>query len=151
MIRQIGWQATETITGGFVWGDLGSLKRCLLAQSQGHQTINSLEERGGHKAKDIRPLIAWRREGDTKPRTSHHRSPGGERRAQSQGHHSIDRLEERGGHKAKDITPSIAWRREAGTKPRTSHHRSSGGERRRKRNRLTIFHLKGRKGHRQSD
>ena len=38
----------------------------------------------------------------TKPRTSHHRSPGGgERRrhylrAQSQGHHTIDRLEERG-------------------------------------------------------
>ena len=92
MIRQIGWQATETITGGFVWGDLGSLKRCLLAQSQGHQTINSLEERGGHKAKDIRPLIAWRREGDTKPRTSHHRSPGVKRNDRA----DIDRQEEIG-------------------------------------------------------
>ena len=47
------------------------------------------------------------------PRTSRHRSPGGERRAQSQGHHTTDQLEERGGHKAKDITPPIAWGREA--------------------------------------
>ena len=91
-------------------------------QSQGHHTIDRLEERGGHKAKDITPSIAWRREAATKPRTSHHRSPGGERRAQSQGQHTMDHLEERGGHKAKDITQSITWRREAGTKPRTSHH-----------------------------
>ena len=49
----------------------------------------------------------------TKPRTSRHRSSGGERRAQSKRHHAIDRLEERGGHKAKDITPSIVCRREA--------------------------------------
>ena len=72
-------------------------------------------------AKDIMPSIAWRRDrqrdrdrrtekeretetlpAGTKPRTSHHRSPGGERerqrhdpRAQNQGHHIIDRLEER--------------------------------------------------------
>ena len=115
------------------------------------EVLRSLRHYRRRKAKDITPSIAWRREAETlpvgtKPRTSHHRSPGGERQkhyqwAQNQGHHTIDRLEERGrnttsGHKAKDITPSIAWRREAetlpvGTKPRTSHHRSPGGERQR--------------------
>ena len=75
-------------------------------------------------AKDIMPSIAWRRDrqrdrdrrtekeretetlpAGTKPRTSHHRSPGGERETET---------------------------RPAGTKPRTSHHRLPGGERRRK-------------------
>ena len=109
---------------------LRTLRHYRRAQSQGHYTIHRLEERGGHKAKDITPSITWRREAGTRPRTSHHPSPGGERRAQSHGHHTIHRLEERSGHKATDITPSIAWRREAGTKPRTSHHPSPGGERR---------------------
>ena len=72
------------------------------AQSQGQHTIDQLEERGGHKAKDITPSIAWRREAGTKPRTSRHRSPGGERRAQSRGHHTIDRMEERGGVKKEE-------------------------------------------------
>ena len=67
----------------------------------------------GHKAKDITPSIARRRKAGAKPRTSHRRSPGGERRAQSQGHQT-----------------SIARRRKAGAKPRTSHCRSPGGERR---------------------
>ena len=71
---------------------------------------------------------------DTEPKTSHHRSSEGQRRAHSRGHHSIDRLQERGetllqvqsqGHHAIDT-----WRREAGTEPRKSHHRSPGGERR---------------------
>ena len=53
------------------------------------------EEIGGHKAKDITPSIARRREAGTKPRTSHHRSTGGEKRVQSQGHHTIDRQESR--------------------------------------------------------
>ena len=100
------------------------------AQSQGHHTIDHLEERGGHKATGITPPIKWRGEAGTKPRTSHHRSTGGKRQAHSQGHHSTDHLEDTGGHKTKDITTSITWRREAGTKPRTSHHRSPGGERR---------------------
>ena len=44
------------------------------AQSQGHHTIDHLEEkeRGRHKAKDIIPSIAWRIEANTKPKTSHH-------------------------------------------------------------------------------
>ena len=71
---------------------------------------------------------------DTEPKTSHHRSSEGQRRAHSRGHHSIDRLHERGetllqvqsqGHHAIDT-----WRREAGTEPGKSHHRSPAGERR---------------------
>ena len=128
-------------------------KHYLQTQNQGHHAIDRREERSTnttcrHKTKDIMPSIAGRREAqtlpaDTKPRTSSHRSPGGERhkrylRAQNQGHHAIDRLEERGtnatcGHKTKDIMPSIAWMRQArtlpaDTKPRTSRHRSPGGE-----------------------
>ena len=100
------------------------------AQSQGQHTIDRLQERGGHKAKDSTPSIACRREAGTKPKTAYHRPPAGERQAQSQGQHTIDRLQERGGHKAKDCIPSIAYRREAGTKPGTAHRRSHAGERR---------------------
>ena len=158
--------------GGEWRGQRNRFRHYLQAQSQRHHTIDHLEESGvdrgiasdttcGHKAKGITPSITWRREAwteealqtlpaGTKPRASHHRSPGGERRgqkkrfrhylqAQSQGHHTIDHLEERGvdrrsasdttcRHKAKGITPSIkVWTEEAlqtlpaGTKPRTSN------------------------------
>ena len=43
--------------------------KILLAQSQRHGAIDRLEERGGHKAKDMAPSIAWRREAGTKPKT----------------------------------------------------------------------------------
>ena len=108
-------------------------------QSQGHHVIDCLEERGGHKARDITSSIACRREAGTKPGTSRHRLPAGERWTQSQGHQVIDCLEERGGHKARDITSSIACRREVGTKPGTWRHRLSGGERHRKRKRSPTF------------
>ena len=64
------------------------------AQRQGHHAIDRLEERGGHKAKNITlsiawrgevgttkvitPSIAWRGEAGIKPRTSHHRLHEGE-------------------------------------------------------------------------
>ena len=66
-----------TLTSGLLlrrFEVLKSLRHHLRAQSQGHRTIDRLEERG----KDIAPSIAWRREA----RTSHHRSPGGERQGQ---------------------------------------------------------------------
>ena len=48
-----------------------------------YEVLRSLRHYRGSKTKDITPSIAWRREAETlpvgtKPRTSHHRPPGGE-------------------------------------------------------------------------
>ena len=82
------------------------------SQSQGHFSIDHLKRRethgttSGYKTNDITPSIIWRRVAETlpagtKPRTSRHRSSGGERqrhyqRAQSQAQHFIDHPEESG-------------------------------------------------------
>ena len=92
MAEQIHWRARSEV--------LRSLMHYQRAQSQKHHTIDRPEERGVEKELDALPA-------GTKPKASHHRSPGGERRekrkslmhyqrAQSQKRHTIDRPEERG-------------------------------------------------------
>ena len=101
------------------------------AQSQEHNIMDRLEERGeergrvttiAYRAEESTPPIAWRRGAKreeealplgTEPRKAHHQSPGGKGRrkwkrhclwAQSQEHNIMDRLEERGEERGRETT-----------------------------------------------